>query len=211
MAMSTSPVNIVATDTSPINTVLTFWFADRALNELTLDSRMTRWFGSDANFDAELAAQFTSLTEQALAGTLDDWAEQPLGRLALILLLEQFPRRLYKDTPKAFSGDRKAMKLCQQGVANDAYRALNAVQQLFFFMPLQRAESIKIQQTSVKIYNALSTNVSSTLRDTFETVAHFAELRRDIIAKFGRFPHRNVPLGRSNTGAEEADSDLLSS
>jgi uncharacterized protein (DUF924 family) len=127
-----------------------------------------------------------------------------LGRLALILLLEQFPRRIYKDSPDAFRGDRKAMTLCQQGVANDAYRELNAVQQLFFFMPLQRAESIKIQQTSVKIYNALSSNASSTLRDTFETVAHFAELRRDVIAKFGRFPHRNAPLGRSNTGAEEA-------
>jgi len=191
-------------NTSQINEVLEFWFADRDLSEPTLDSRMTRWFNSDDNFDTELADQFTSLAELALTGELDDWAEQPLGRLALILLLEQFPRRIYKDSPAAFQGDRKAMKLCQQGVANDAYRELNAVQQLFFFMPLQRAESIKIQQTSVKIYNALSSNVSSTLRDTFETVAHFAELRRDVIAKFGRFPHRNAPLGRSNTGAEEA-------
>jgi uncharacterized protein (DUF924 family) len=191
-------------NTSQINEVLEFWFADRDLNEPTLDSRMTRWFNSDDKFDAELADRFRSLAQQALTEELDDWADQPLGRLALILLLEQFPRRLYKDSPDAFQGDRKAMKLCQQGVANDAYRELNAVQQLFFFMPLQRAESIKIQQTSVKIYNALSSNVSSTLRDTFETVAHFAELRRDVIAQFGRFPHRNAPLGRSNTGAEEA-------
>jgi uncharacterized protein (DUF924 family) len=191
-------------DTSYINEVLEFWFADRDLSEPTLDSRMTRWFNSDENFDTELTDRFTSLAELALTGELDDWAEQPQGRLALILLLEQFPRRIYKDSPDAFRGDRKAMKLCQEGVANDAYRKLNAVQQLFFFMPLQRAESIKIQQTSVKIYNALSSNVSSTLRDTFETVAHFAELRRDVIAQFGRFPHRNAPLGRSNTGAEEA-------
>ncbi|TDJ43229.1 MAG: DUF924 domain-containing protein [Gammaproteobacteria bacterium] len=191
-------------DTSYINEVLEFWFAVRDLSEPTLDSRMTRWFNSDEQFDAELADRFTSLTELALTGKLDDWAERPLGRLALILLLEQFPRRIYKDSPDAFRGDRKAMALCQQGVANDAYRELNAIQQLFFFMPLQRAESIKIQQTSVKIYNALSSNVSSTLRDTFETVAQFAELRRDVIAKFGRFPHRNAPLGRSNTGAEEA-------
>jgi uncharacterized protein (DUF924 family) len=191
-------------NTSQINEVLEFWFADRDLSEPTLDSRMTRWFNSDDNFDTELADRFTALAELALTGELDDWAEQPRGRLALILLLEQFPRRIYKDSPDAFRGDRKAMKLCQEGVANDAYRKLNAVQQLFFFMPLQRAESIKIQQTSVKIYNALSSNVSSTLRDTFETVAHFAELRRDVIAQFGRFPHRNAPLGRSNTGAEEA-------
>jgi len=192
-------------DTPQIDDVLEFWFADRDLSEPTLDSRMTRWFGSDAEFDAELADRFGPLTEQALAGALDHWAEQPTGRLALILLLEQFPRRLYKDSPKAFAGDRKAMKMCQQGVANDDYRELNAIQQLFFFMPLQRAESIKIQQTSVKIYNALSSKASTTLRDTFETVAHFAELRRDIIEKFGRFPHRNAPLGRSNTGAEDAE------
>jgi len=192
-------------DTTQINDVLEFWFADRDLSEPTLDSRMTRWFGSDAQFDDELAKRFGALTEQALAGELDHWADEPLGRLALILMLEQFPRRLYKDSPKAFAGDRRAMKMCQQGVANDSYRELNAIQQLFFFMPLQRAESIKIQQTSVKIYNALSGKVSNTLRDTFETVAQFAELRRDIIEKFGRFPHRNVPLGRSNTGAEEAE------
>jgi len=192
-------------DTPQINEVLEFWFADRDLSEPTLDSRMTRWFGSDAEFDAELADRFDALTQQALGGELDHWAEQPLGRLALILLLEQFPRRLYKDSPKAFAGDRKAMKMCQQGVANDSYRELNAIQQMFFFMPLQRAESIKIQQTSVKIYNALSSKASTTLRDTFETVAHFAELRRDIIEKFGRFPHRNAPLGRSNTGAEDAE------
>jgi len=192
-------------DTSQINEVLEFWFADRDLSEPTLDSRMTRWFGTDTDFDAELADRFGALTEQALAGELDHWSEHSLGRLALILLLEQFPRRLYKDTPKAFAGDRKAMQMCQQGVANDSYRKLNAIQQLFFFMPLQRAESIKIQQTSVKIYNALSSKASNTLRDTFETVAHFAELRRDIIEKFGRFPHRNAPLGRSNTGAEDAE------
>jgi uncharacterized protein (DUF924 family) len=192
-------------DTPQLNDVLDFWFADRDLSEPTLDSRMTRWFGSDAEFDAELEERFSALTVQAITGELDDWAEQPLGRLALILLLEQFPRRLYKDTPNAFAGDRKAMKMCQQGVANDSYRELNVIQQLFFFMPLQRAESIKIQQTSVKIYNALSNKASTPLRDTFETVAHFAELRRDIIEKFGRFPHRNIPLGRSNTGAEEAE------
>ncbi len=128
---------------------------------------------------------------------------RPAGRLALILLLEQFPRHIHRDEPQAFAGDRKALKLCEQGVSSDAYRQLNALEQLFFFMPLQRAESIKIQKTSVKIYAALAARVSATLRDTFDTVAQFAELHHDIIAEFGRFPHRNTPLGRSNTGSEE--------
>jgi uncharacterized protein (DUF924 family) len=187
-----------------IKEVLEFWFADRALDAPTIDSRMDLWFGNNEEFDAELVRRFAMLTEQALTGALDDWANSADGMLALILLLEQFPRRVYRNSPKSYAGDRKALKLCEKGVASDLYRQLNAVQQLFFFMPLQRAESIKIQQTSVKIFNALADRVSSTLQDTFRTVAQFAELRRDIIAEFGRFPHRNDSLGRSNTGQEDA-------
>lgn len=186
-----------------IQAVLEFWYAVRQLDELTLDSRMNCWFGGDESFDRELTDRFTGLTEQALAGKLDSWADSAKGRLALILLLEQFPRRIYGDDKRAYLGDRKALKLCEQGVANDSYKELNALEQLFFFMPLQRSESLKVQQTSVKIYTALASRVSSTLRDTFETVAQFAELRRDIIAEFGRFPHRNKSLGRDYTRTEE--------
>ena len=189
--------------TEQIQEVLDFWFATRELNEPTIDSRMGRWFDDDVAFNTELAERFTDLSEQALGNDLDSWAETPTGRLALILLLEQFPRRIHKGKNKAFRGDIKALKLCEQGVASDAYRKLSAIEQMFFFMPLQRAESIKVQQTSVKVFNSLASRVSDTMRDTFETVAQFAELRRDIIAAFGRFPHRNASLGRSNTGEED--------
>jgi len=190
--------------TAQIQEVLDFWFATRELNEPTIDSRMDRWFDDDVSFNTELTERFADLAKQALSTDIDDWAKTPPGRLALILLLEQFPRRIYKNDNKAFSGDRKALKLCEQGVASDAYRELSAIEQMFFFMPLQRAESIKVQQTSVKVFNSLAKRVSATMRDTFETVAQFAELRRDIIAEFGRFPHRNASLGRSNTGEENA-------
>jgi uncharacterized protein (DUF924 family) len=188
--------------TAIIQELLDFWFASRSLNEPTLDSRMSRWFDDDPEFEAELSERFAPLTEQALSGELDHWAESPHGRLALILLLEQFPRRIYPGDKKAFRGDLKALKLCEQGVANDDYRKLSALEQMFFFMPLQHAESEKIQQTSVKVFNSLANRVSETMRDTFETVAQFAELRYDIIKEFGRFPHRNAPLGRDNTGEE---------
>ena len=91
----------------------------------------------------------------------------------------------------------------ERGVSGEDYRKLNALEQLFFFMPLQRAESLKIQQTSVTVFSALARRVSETMRDTFDTVAQFAELRHDIIEKFGRFPHRNGLLGRASTGEEE--------
>ena len=188
--------------TPQIQNVLDFWFATRELDEPTIDSRMDRWFDDDQDFNNELAERFTGLVDSALSNELDQWADTPPGRLALILLLEQFPRRVYKGQDKAFRGDLKALKLCEEGVATDAYRKLTAIEQMFFFMPLQRAESIKVQQTSVKVYNSLASRVSATMRDTFETVAQFAELRRDIIQEFGRFPHRNAPLGRQNTGEE---------
>jgi uncharacterized protein (DUF924 family) len=189
---------------SQIQQVLDFWFAARERNEPNIDSRMACWFGNEAQFDAELQEQFSELAEQALLGDLDHWADSPQGILALILLLEQIPRHIYQTDEKALRGDRKALKLCEKGVANDAYRKLNSVQQLFFFMPLQRAESIKVQRTSVKIFNSLAERVSATMRDTFETVAQFAELRHDIIEEFGRFPHRNGTLGRSNTPEEDS-------
>lgn len=194
--------------TAPYATVLDFWFAQREQGELNVDSRMNCWFGQDNEFDDELSRRFSGLVEQALTDDLDDWADQPVGRLALILLLEQFPRHIHRDARNAYRGDKKALRLCEQGVSRDAYRRLSPVQQLFFFMPLQRSESLKIQQTSVKIFQALTDRAGETLRDTFQTVAQFAELRRDIIAEFGRFPHRNSLLGRVNTGAEDGFLNL---
>jgi uncharacterized protein (DUF924 family) len=189
---------------SQIQAVLDFWFQPRELNEPNIDSRMACWFGAEPEFDAGLSELCFELAEEALLGDLDHWADSPHGILALILLLEQIPRHIHKLDEKALRGDHKALKLCEKGVATDAYRKLNSIQQMFFFMPLQRAESMKVQRTSVKIFNSLAERVSVTMRDTFETVAQFAELRHDIIAKFGRFPHRNSTLGRSNTPEEDA-------
>jgi uncharacterized protein (DUF924 family) len=89
-------------------------------------------------------------------------------------------------------------------VSSGDFKQLSELEQLFFFMPLQRIESIKIQKTSVKIFESLTRRVSATLRSTFDTVSQFAELRHDVIAQFGRFPHRNELLGRANTGEEDA-------
>ena len=94
-----------------IQEVLDFWFATRQLDELTIDSRMERWFDNDEAFNQDLQERFEGLTEQALGDDLDDWAETPYGQLALILLLEQFPRKIHGNDEKALRGDRKALKL----------------------------------------------------------------------------------------------------
>ena len=186
-----------------VRRILDFWFSSQELDAPQIDSRMERWFGTDPAQDQDIREQFGELVEQALRGELDDWAGTIEGRLALILLLDQFCRNIHRGTAKAFAGDRQALRLCVEGSMNAGYKALSAVQRVFFFMPLQHAESAAVQEKSVRIFNALADGVSGTLKETFLTFAEFAELHRDIIARFGRFPHRNRYLGRTNTSDED--------
>ncbi len=186
-----------------IHRVLDFWFQPGTMDQPTIDRRMDRWFTADAVTDAVLRNEFGSLVEQASKGQLDAWVATPEGRLALILMLDQFRRSIFRGTPKAFSRDPHALKLCVEGAMKGDYKTLNPFQQAFYFMPLQHAESLKIQERSVKIYEGLVTGVSDTLKATFATFAQFAELHHDIVESFGRFPHRNKTLGRANTAEEQ--------
>lgn len=187
-----------------IRRILDFWFSASELDAPQIDSRMERWFGSDPALDQRIGEEFGGLVEDAIEGKLDDWAKTTEGRLALILLLDQFCRNIHRGTARAFAGDKRALRLCVEGSMNNDYRTLPAIQRVFFFMPLQHAESSAVQDKSVRIYNALAEGVSETLRETFLTFAQFAELHRDIVEQFGRFPHRNRHLGRTNTPEEEA-------
>ncbi len=184
--------------------VLDFWFDGCEQDAPHIDARMDRWFGNDAGLDEEIGARFGELVEQASGDQLNHWARNPRGRLALIILLDQFRRNIHRGTAEAFSLDGKALQFCVDGIVDRSYKTLRPEEQVFFFMPLQHAESNKLQDKSVSIYRALVNNVSETQRETFLTTAQFAELHRDIVAQFGRFPHRNRVLGRENTEAEEA-------
>jgi uncharacterized protein (DUF924 family) len=119
------------------------------------------------------------------------------------LLLDQFRRNVFRSTAEAFSMDKAALKLCVEGAMEKKDRGLLPIERAFFYMPLQHAESRKIQQKSCEIYNKLADAVSPTYKETFSTIAQFAELHRDIIERFGRFPHRNVLLKRRNTPEED--------
>jgi len=187
-----------------IERVLQFWFSGDTQDALKIDSRMNRWFGSDEALDQTVTDEFGDLVKQASDGELMDWTETPQGRLALIILLDQFRRNIFRGTADAYKRDNMVLKICIEGTGKGHYKKLTAEQRIFFFMPLQHAESLKIQEKSVEIYNALAERVSDTLKATFQTTAQFAELHRDIIAQFGRFPHRNSVLGRENTTEEEA-------
>ncbi|NIL93881.1 MAG: DUF924 family protein [Woeseiaceae bacterium] len=207
--MSVTPLSedavsaITAEDQARIDAILSFWFKEQSLTAPQIDRRMDIWFGEDKVFDLELKKEFESDIEQATAGALDHWADDPRGRLALILLLDQFRRNIYRKTADAFAMDKLALKHCVEGARLKKDRGLTPIQQAFFYMPLQHAESLKVQDKAVEIFSRLVEAVSPTYRETFETMATFAELHRDIIAQFGRFPHRNELLGRENTPEED--------
>ncbi|MEX2126520.1 MAG: DUF924 family protein [Woeseia sp.] len=186
-----------------IERILSFWFKEHELTAPQIDGRMDTWFGEDPVFDHEIEKEFSHDVEDASNGNIDYWAHQPKGRLALIILLDQFRRNIYRGGAEAFAKDKAALKFCVEGAMQKKDKGLTSIQRVFFYMPLQHAESRKVQKKSVEIFQRLAKSVSPTYRETFETVSQFAELHHDIIQQFGRFPHRNKLLNRKNTPEEE--------
>jgi uncharacterized protein (DUF924 family) len=186
-----------------IDEILSFWFMEHELSAPQIDGRMDTWFGEDPEFDEQVAEDFAEEVERASEGRLDHWAHESRGRLALILLLDQFRRNIFRNTSDAFDKDKAALKLCVEGAMEKKDKGLTPIQKAFFYMPLQHAESRKVQTKSREIYQRLVEAVSPTYRETFETIAQFADLHADIVEQFGRFPHRNKLLGRDNSPQEE--------
>ncbi len=186
-----------------IDAILSFWFQEKELTAPQIDGRMDVWFGEDAAFDQEVITEFADYVENESEGKLDHWANDPRGRLALILLLDQFRRNIYRGKAEAFACDRAALKLCVEGAMDKKDKGLSAIERAFFYMPLQHAESRMVKAKSFAIYQKLAGAVSPTYAETFLTMLQFAELHRDIVDQFGRFPHRNRVLSRDNTAEEE--------
>jgi uncharacterized protein (DUF924 family) len=189
--------------------ILDFWFGSRPYTATGVQQRMRLWFGNPAapelqpQTDEAVRNAFGTLVTDALAGRLTAWADSPRRRLALILLLDQFPRNLQRGRPGAFAGDAVALELATSGIQLGADAALDPVERIFFYMPLQHAESREVQAESVAAFTRLEAEAPAELHEVFTGIRHFAELHRDIIQRFGRFPHRNRSLGRESTPDEE--------
>lgn len=166
--------------------VLDFWF---------VQSRPRQWFAKDPAFDDLLRQRFLGLTRRAIAGELEAWGAQPAGGLALVLLLDQFPRQIWRDTAMAFAGDPQALA--------ESLRALERgwlesepeqPRRQFWLMPLMHSEDLAVQEAALPLFERFSD----------PRTAGFARRHRDVIARFGRFPHRNEPLGRVSSAEELA-------
>ena len=178
-----------------------------ASRALALSRRASLWFEPNPQLmgqqDELIRVQFQGLVERGGRGELAAWADSPRRRLSLIILLDQFPRHIYRGTAKAFVYDPEALALALSGMQSAADGALNIIERLFFYMPLQHAESTEVQDESVSAYRRLVGESPAEMRSTFESSLQSAEEHRALIRQFGRFPHRNRLLGRDNTSEEE--------
>lgn len=181
---------LAAAMTKDQDRLLSFWFGGVARPEFA-DFRPA-WFNGDAELDAVLRRDFLPLHIQAAAGRLNGWAETPQGLLALVLLLDQAPRNLFRGTARAFATDAQALALARAGVRAGLDAALSPLQRLFLYLPFEHSESFADQERAVALIAPLG----------HEQTSWHARHHHGIIARFGRFPHRNAVLGRATTPAE---------
>ena len=184
-----------------------FWFGSGPLSAEALNRRIRFWFGDQSaalrkRRDEEIQARFGALLERAARGELAAWADGPRRRLSLIILLDQFPRSIFRGTARAFDCDAQALGLALSGMQSGADAALTSVERIFFYMPLQHAESREVQEESVAAYRRLLAEAPEPVREIFAGALRSAENHRSIIERFGRFPQRNRALGRDSTSQE---------
>lgn len=184
--------------------VLQFWFGFDPDDAAVATEKAALWWSKSPDIDEEIRQRFESWLTQAAAGKLSEWQATPSGLLALILLTDQFPRNIYRDSPKAFAYDAKALALSLGGIQARMDRKLRPIERAFFYLPLEHAESPKHQEQSVKLFRELAESVTGDPKTLFEGYLDYAVRHRDIITRFGRFPHRNKILDRESTAKELA-------
>jgi len=179
-----------------VKDVLDFWFADGP------GKARPAWFQKDDAFDAEIRTRFGALVAPAREGALDGWATTPEGALALMILLDQFPRNLSRGTPGAFASDSRAEQLARRVVIGERMDlALTPTQRVFLYLPFEHAESMPTQNLSVALFEGLR---DSAVHAAPGGAIEYAWRHWRVIERFGRFPHRNAILGRDSTAAELA-------
>lgn len=184
--------------------VLRWWFGDAEDDGAVIAGKGAIWFRGGAAVDAEIRARFADLREQAVAGNLDAWLASPRGRLALVILVDQFSRNLFRGDARAFAHDPLALGWARAAVADGTHRLLRPIERVFLYLPFEHSEALADQERSLELYGALAGEVPATLAERFDGFLDYARRHHEIIARFGRFPHRNAVLGRASTAAETA-------
>ena len=186
--------------------ILSFWYGAWPFDTEASKQQAKLWFSSTDETDQLIANLFKAQIEAAINGTLvvDDHLDD---QLALILLTDQFTRNIYRKTPKAFSGDQIALDVCLTLIKAGKHLTLHPPVASFACMPLQHSEDKSIQAKSISVFNAIAEHAPDTFKEAAEGYAKYAKLHEEIVSEFGRFPHRNAALGRTNPQAEQAYLD----
>ncbi|MHA6492160.1 DUF924 family protein [Pseudomonas borbori] len=182
--------------------LLDWWFGPITTAAEVAAARSSLWFGKQDAQDADARTRFAESVEQALAGELKHWREQPDGWLAEVLLLDQLPRMIFRDTPRAFSGDGRALEVVVEGMNRGLDTQLEPIQRVFIYLVLEHAEDLARQRQAVECFTRLRDCVPASERQLFNDYLDFANRHLQVIARFGRFPHRNAILGRPSSQAE---------
>ncbi len=185
-------------------TLLNFWFGRLGHDTLPDQTHVTRWWQKNPTFDDQVRQQFESTIDAVANSQHDDWFSDPKGRLAALIALDQFPRNCYRDMPRAFAYDTQALALAKAGIDDQIDKALVPIFRVFFYMPLEHAEDLSAQIQSVELFMQLHRDASPAHQSIFANYYDFAKQHYDIIARFGRFPHRNAILQRESTAEEIA-------
>lgn len=178
-----------------------FWFG-RLIDGFADAAHRARWYAYDSEFDREVTERFGELLPRAVEGSLASWLPTPRGRLAYILVTDQFARHVHRGNASAFASDPLALAAARDGVSQSADRALGYDERAFFYMPFEHSEVLLDQHTAVGLFSQLRDETPASHRHLSGSALRYAQRHRDIIQRFGRFPHRNAILGRDSTAAE---------
>ncbi len=182
--------------------VLAFWFGAPGSAAEIAGRQGKLWFGKSPANDQAVIDRFAATLTAATAGHLDHWTYTPRGRLALVIVLDQFPHHIYRDRPQAFATDPQSLALSLDALESGEDRQLAPIERVFLYLPLEHAESLAMQERSVSLYEQLAHEAAVDERALFDNFLDYARKHRDVVARFGRFPHRNTILGRPSTPDE---------
>ena len=185
-------------------TILQYWFGTATDDLEVAQQCANKWWKKDPEVDREIQQRFAGVLDAAASGRLEDWLGAARGRLAMIILIDQFSRNIFRNSARAYANDALALAWCKDGIAAGVERELRAIERVFLYLPLEHSESVEDQIRSVELFGVLARSAPPAQSKLFEDYLNYAQRHLDIVQQFGRFPHRNAILGRESTEAEVA-------
>ncbi len=189
------------------SSILDFWLGTTDITEPPTEKAQAQWFAGGQELDTQIAEDFKSLVNAAASGKFEDWQEQSDSCMALLILLDQFSRNIWRDSAKAFANDAHALEIANDAISRKLDREVHLLSRPMFYLPLMHAEDLRTQNRCVKLYEKLVDSAPRKIQKPLKHSLKFAIAHQKVIRQFGRFPSRNSALGRSTTPDEQTYLD----